>query len=157
MLLTKGLVFSSKVLKFPSWLITVYCCRPWSFSSNIFHLKMGCPIQVKSLLSEHWMELLPMETMLQEELIKQLLCKHQLFFPSSEAKLISIGKLTNVLTSPLSSRSLHFVPDCLKACRTLFRNLLSHTGFSESWVVFSPSEGLDLFLYKHCLHTQKLP
>lgn len=65
-------------------------------------------------------------------LIKQLLCKPQLLFPSSRALVISIGKLTNVLTSPLSSRSLHFVPDCLKACRTLFRNSLSHTGCSET-------------------------
>lgn len=86
------------------------------------------------------MELLPMETMLQEELIKQLLCKPQLFFPSSKAKLISIGKLTNVLMSPLSSSRLHFVPDCLKACRTLFRNLLSLTGCTESFF-----EGVGLF------------
>lgn len=62
----EGFVFHSEVLKFSSWLITAYYSRLWSFSSNIFHLKMGCPIPVKSMLSECWMELLPVETMLQE-------------------------------------------------------------------------------------------
>lgn len=62
----EGFVFHSEVLKFSSWLITAYYSRLWSFSSNIFHLKMGCPIPMKSMLSECWMELLPVETMLQE-------------------------------------------------------------------------------------------
>ena len=73
--------------KLPQRLITVYCWDLPHFSSVTFSiLRRVVPFSWGAWCLSGWMELLPVETMLQEELIKQLQGKPWLFFPSSPSK-----------------------------------------------------------------------